>query len=163
MVEFKKAISCLNCYYLHVQLLTHHSQRYADLISHMTKKRRFILWGSPNSFIYFEDALQILHGVRLHLKHDRLLHVLSSAGRHKMSNVVYYCDVLLTQRGRRSRYRRDKKKWISLANKYNLRHWMVELLKPMKSVKDCVDEESIGKMSNETMKMFVAKFLYEKF
>ncbi|EGT31998.1 hypothetical protein CAEBREN_09900 [Caenorhabditis brenneri] len=119
--------------------------------------------GSHEELSVFPLVLQIAHGVQFKSELVYLYRVISMASKQGMRNVIHYCDVLLTQTQEHSGFKAVDRYWIHFAIEYNLKRWMVQLLKTMKSVKDCIEGEDVEKMSNDTMKMFIAKFLYEKF
>ncbi|EGT32005.1 hypothetical protein CAEBREN_01553 [Caenorhabditis brenneri] len=94
---------------------------------------------------------------------DDLIGVHGMAKAYKMHNVLQFCDWYLVTRNKREYNNEEVRDWIISASMFEFRHLLVYLLKPMKSVKDCIDEEDVEYMTNESMKMFIAKFLYEKF
>ncbi|CAL2046781.1 unnamed protein product [Caenorhabditis brenneri] len=152
MIQFSRKYS--GCLYAHCQLLKHQSPTLENTVT---------VRGGHDELCFFPLVLQIAHGVQFKLELIDLYSVISMASKQGMSNVIHYCDVLLTQTQEHSSYKAVDRYWIHFAIEYNLKRWMVQLLKTMKSVKDCIDKEDIEMMSNESMKMFIAKFLYQKF
>ncbi|EGT31996.1 hypothetical protein CAEBREN_08144 [Caenorhabditis brenneri] len=80
-----------------------------------------------------------------------------------MFNVTSYCDWYFVHTITWESLDGKQRGWISFSNKHNLRHFLALLMRSVTSLKEYVDEEDVDKMSNESMKMFMAKFLYEKF
>ncbi|CAL2046767.1 unnamed protein product [Caenorhabditis brenneri] len=155
--KMRKDLRRAGCLYLHRQLLIFHSQVLKDSsLIMMTYK------GDRAELSDLSKVLQIVNGVRLKLKVSNLIGVIRTAIKHGMSNVIHYCDLLLVTKNKRKYYKEEETYWINAASELGLRHFLVYLLKPMKSVKDCIDEEDVEKMTNESMKTFIAKFLYEK-
>ncbi|EGT32023.1 hypothetical protein CAEBREN_11579 [Caenorhabditis brenneri] len=77
-----------------------------------------------------------------------------------MFNVVSYSDWYFVHAQIFEESKRIEKRWIFFAITFNLRHSLASMIKSMTSLKEFVSEEDVEKMSNESMKMFMATFLY---
>ncbi|EGT32013.1 hypothetical protein CAEBREN_09759 [Caenorhabditis brenneri] len=144
--------------YTHKLLLHFHSEKLARLGNHVLYR-----WENEKWRELFIDLLQLCHGVRLHLTLRKYGEILDDAHSLKMFNIISYCDWYLVETKSWERLKENGKDWIFSAIEYNLRHFLASLVKSMTSLKEHVSEKDVEKMSNESMKMFVAKFLYEKF
>ncbi|CAL2046770.1 unnamed protein product [Caenorhabditis brenneri] len=98
--------------------------------------KRSIRTGSHDELCVFPLVLQIAHGVQFKLELIYLYGVISMASKQGMSNVIHYCDVLLAQTQEHSGFKANDRYWIHFAIEYNLKRWMVQLLKTMNSIID---------------------------
>ncbi|EGT32000.1 hypothetical protein CAEBREN_13271 [Caenorhabditis brenneri] len=89
--------------------------------------------------------------------------ILEDAFDMKMVNVISYCDWYYAQTKTWEGLKGNGNSWILNAIEFNLRHFLASILRSMTSLKEFVSVEDVEEMSNESMKMFVAKFFDQKF
>ncbi|EGT32022.1 hypothetical protein CAEBREN_01670 [Caenorhabditis brenneri] len=156
-VQFERVAdpSTVGPLYAHKLLLSFHS---TNLETYFTLK-----WTDEKYRRPLIDLFQICHGVRFNLAGKRYGQILADARRLEMFNVISYCDWCFVETKSWESLKKHRKDWMFFAIEYNLRHFLASMIKSITSLKEYVDEDNVEKMSNESMKMFVAKFLYEKF
>nr|ACI49009.1 hypothetical protein Cbre_JD02.008 [Caenorhabditis brenneri] len=102
-------------------------------------------------------CLQIAHGVRLKPFAINYRNVIRIAFQFGFFNTVRYCERQLIEMGEQLVTTDERFEW---AVKYNMRFYLINLLKKMESKKQLVDilrKLDVEKMSSESMKAIVAK------
>ncbi|EGT57805.1 hypothetical protein CAEBREN_11402 [Caenorhabditis brenneri] len=104
--------------------------------------------------------LQVTHGVRLQLTAKELKRTIEIASRFGFINTVRYCEQQLIKKDEQSKLKLTRK--IKLAVKFKLERYLNHLIKQIKSperLMRILKRLKIEKLSSESMKTFVGKYL----
>ncbi|PIC14514.1 hypothetical protein B9Z55_026800 [Caenorhabditis nigoni] len=115
--------------------------------------------GEFKDFKLLEECMQCAHGVWI--EDSKIPEILPIAFNLKLFNVIRYCEHKLIEK-----LPRGEKIPIEMVLKYRMRHYLGYLLEKEKSKKEIWEflrKMNLDELDAETMKYFMAKFLYELF
>ncbi|CAP36061.1 Protein CBG18650 [Caenorhabditis briggsae] len=115
--------------------------------------------GEFKDFKLLKECMQCAHGVRI--DDSKIPEILQFAHNLKLFNVIRYCEPKLIEK-----LPRGKQFPIEMVLKYRLRHYLGYLLEKEKTKKEIwefLKKMNLDELDGETMKYFVAKYLYELF
>ncbi|PIC14529.1 hypothetical protein B9Z55_026810 [Caenorhabditis nigoni] len=161
-------------HFSHKQLILFHDSR--ARIKCATRKTDTLKLSEIIELFMFEKFLQIAHGVQLKLEGDKLMDVIRIAHRYGVQNVLKYCEIQLIMKF--SELPKDRilevfsrplflTNLVKVAVHYNLNRLLAFLLNHLlknSKIENRIflEKLKLDEMTNDSMKMIVAKVVYGK-